>query len=182
MICRFRGQMKASAGLALMFCLLSSSHAQQLMARAGGAADAEAAPAPAPASAAFAPAPAPGGPGLESGRLVSIDWSLIAGAGVLRYLDYRSTEQCASDPRDFREYELPESLVRNKPALAAFESGTVVVNYYVYRWVARRHRKLARAGQAINLGAVGLAVGGNYLALFEHYPRRHLPLAMPNRP
>lgn len=31
------------------------------------------------------------------------------------------------------------------------------------------------------LQAINLTVGGNYPALFEHYPREHLPLAMSNR-
>lgn len=112
-------------------------------------------------------------------RLTLEDWSLLGAAGVLRYLDYQSTEKCASDPRDFTENELPEALVHNKPGFAGFEGGTVVANYYAYRWVARRHRRLARLGQMINLGAVGEAVGGNYAALAEHFPHRNTPLTHP---
>jgi hypothetical protein len=147
----------------------SLSRAQQL------ATSAEAHPpsAPAPEASsepAFLPVYAPRSVRPQPYTFSLYDWSLLAAAATLRFLDYKTTEKCASDPADFHEEELPESLVRNKPALAAFETGTVVGNYYAYRWVARRHRKLARLGQYINIGGVGWAVAGNYAAIAEWFP------------
>jgi len=108
---------------------------------------------------------------LRQHALTLYDSGLLTAAGVLRFLDYKTTEKCASDPANFHEEELPESLVRNKPAFAAFEAGTVAANYFAYRLVARRHRTLARLGQYINIGSIGWAVGGNYTAIAQHFPR-----------
>jgi hypothetical protein len=103
------------------------------------------------------------------------DWALLSSGATLRFLDYKSTVKAMSDPANFREVQLPQALVHNRPALAAFETGTVVVDYYAYRFlVERRHRKLARLGQAINLAVVGWTVGRNYYELNEFWPKENL--------
>jgi hypothetical protein len=105
------------------------------------------------------------------------DWTLLSAAAGLRFLDYKSTVKCMSDPANFREVELPQALVHNKPALGAFEASTVVANYYAYRLFVRRdHRNLARLGQYINIGAMAFTVGHNYYQLSEYWPRENLPL------
>jgi hypothetical protein len=99
------------------------------------------------------------------------DWALLGAAAGLRYLDYQTTVKALSDPADFHEVELPKALVDNHAAFAAFEVSTVVVNYWVYRALVRHgHRRLARAGQAINLGAIGGTVAFNEYNLAEYYP------------
>lgn len=62
-----------------------------------------------------------------------------------------------------REIVLPRSLVGNRGGFAAFEAGTIVANYYLYRVLVRHHhRAIARIGQSINLGALGWTVENNY--------------------
>lgn len=96
------------------------------------------------------------------------DWILIGAAAPLRFFDYKSTERALSEPSRFHEAELPAALVRNQAGFAAFEAGTVVANYYVYRLLVRhRHRTLARWGQVINLGALSWSVEHNYQLLGE---------------
>jgi len=105
------------------------------------------------------------------------DWGLLGGAAVLRFLDYKSTVKCMSDPGNFHEEELPNALVHNDPAFAAFETGTVVVNYYAYRvFLKHHHRTMARLGQGINLAAMGWTVGRNYYELHEYWPRLSAPI------
>jgi hypothetical protein len=105
-------------------------------------------------------------------ELGSVDWSLLSAAAGLRFLDYKSTVKCMSDPARFHEDQLPAALVRNRPALGAYEAGTVVANYYVYRLlIEHRHRTLARLAQSINIGAVAWAVGHNYYEIEESWPR-----------
>lgn len=105
------------------------------------------------------------------------DWTLLGAGAALRALDYKSTVKCMSDPANFRETQLPNALVHNRPGLGAFEASTVVANYYAYRWfIVHRHRKLARLGQTINLAAVGWTVGRNYYELNEFWPRENLAL------
>lgn len=100
------------------------------------------------------------------------DWTLLGAGAALRFLDYKSTVKCMSDPANFREVELPSALVHNRPAFGAFEASTVVANYYVYRLFAEHHhRGLARFGQIINLGAMAWTVGRNYYELNEFWPR-----------
>jgi len=106
------------------------------------------------------------------GRFASADWTLLGAVATVRLLDYKSTVKAMSDPANFREDELPNALVHNRPALGAFEASTVVVNYYAYRvLISHRHGKLARVGQTINLAALGWAVGRNYYELNAFWPR-----------
>jgi len=104
-----------------------------------------------------------------SPKLNTGDWMLLGAAGALRFFDYKSTVKGVANPTEFREVELPEALVHNRPGLGAFEASTVVANYYVYRALVRHHRRsLARVGQSINLSALGWTVGNNYRLLSEH--------------
>ncbi|MFP5230654.1 MAG: hypothetical protein ACLGXA_23810 [Acidobacteriota bacterium] len=110
----------------------------------------------------------------RSQGLTFTDWTLLGSAAALRFLDYKSTVKCMSDPANFREVELPNALVHNRPALGAFEAGTVVLNYYAYRlFTGHHHRTLARLGQTINLGALAWTVGRNYYELNEFWPREN---------
>jgi hypothetical protein len=106
--------------------------------------------------------------------LALTDWTLLGAGAALRFLDYQSTVKCMSDPANFREVELPNALVHNRPGFGAFEAGMVVTNYYAYRFlVDRHHRKLARLGQFVNLGAMAWTVGRNYYELNEFWPRQN---------
>jgi hypothetical protein len=101
------------------------------------------------------------------------DWTLLGAAAALRYLDYQTTVKTLSDPAVFHEVELPQALVDNHPGLAAFETSTVVANVWIYRlMVCHGHRRLARAGQLINLGAVGGTVAFNEYNLAKYYPHK----------
>ncbi|MGA7522996.1 MAG: hypothetical protein WBW84_10970 [Acidobacteriaceae bacterium] len=100
-----------------------------------------------------------------------VDWNLLGAAAAFRTLDYQTTVKALSDPAVFHEAELPQALVDNHPGFAAFEVSTVVVNYWIYRELVRHgHRRLARAGQLINLGAIGGTVASNEYNLAKYWP------------
>lgn len=99
-------------------------------------------------------------------KLKMLDWSLIGAAGMLRVLDYTSTEQAMADPAHFREAMLPTALVENKPAFAAFQAATVGVNYEAYRLLVHHHmRSLARVAQYVYVSGMAFQVAHNYQTL-----------------
>jgi hypothetical protein len=105
-------------------------------------------------------------------KVTLYNWSLLGAAGGLRFLDYKSTEKCLTDPAICREVLLPQALVQNKPGFGAFEAGTVVANYYAYRFFLRHdHRTLAGLGQYIYLGSMAWTVGQNYYGMNQYWPR-----------
>jgi hypothetical protein len=91
-----------------------------------------------------------------------VDWSLAGSVVIARALDWTSTEECLRRPW-CREAELPTVLVKNKVGFAAFEavaSGfSVLAQYEITR---HGHKRLARLGQSIDLGAIGYSVLHNY--------------------
>jgi len=108
-----------------------------------------------------APPPKPHRPGLNW-----LDWSGLAAAATLRGLDYYTTEKALEYPRYAHEAQLPEALVKNKPAFAAFQAGTVVLNYGAYRLLVRHNmRSLARASQFVYVGIMTGQVASNYQVL-----------------
>ncbi len=103
------------------------------------------------------------------------DWALVSAGATLRFLDYKSTVKMMSAPMNFREVQLPQALVHNRPAFGAFEASMVVGDYIAYRLlVDHRHRKLARLGQTANLAVMGATVGWNYHQLNEFWPKENL--------
>lgn len=156
-----------SALLLLAAGLVPSLRAQQSLMDAAGEAG------PAASSATFttalrrAPAVEPElRPGLDAA-----DWTLLGTAAAFRYLDYQTTVKAMSDPANFHEVILPQALVDNHAGLGAFEASTVVANYWIYRVLVRHgHRRLARAGQVINLGALAGTVAYNEYNLAKYYP------------
>lgn len=117
--------------------------------------------------------PVPGKPIVDAATKFTLyDWSLLGAAGGLRFLDYKSTEKCLSNPAHCQEVQLPQALVHNKPGFGAFEASTVVANYYAYRFFVRHdHRTLARLGQFVYLGSMAWTVGQNYYGMDEVWPR-----------
>jgi len=95
-----------------------------------------------------------------------LDWSMLGAATALRVLDYTSTEKALTEPQYYHETILPQALVKNKPAFAAFEGGTVAVNYEAYRFLVRHNlRSLARVSQYVYVGAMTFQVAHNYQTL-----------------
>jgi hypothetical protein len=95
-----------------------------------------------------------------------LDWSMLGAAATLRVLDYTSTEKALGEPQSFHEAMLPNALVKNKPAFAAFEAGTVGLNYVAYRFLVRHDkRSLARASQYLYVGIMTFQVAHNYQLL-----------------
>jgi hypothetical protein len=95
-----------------------------------------------------------------------LDWSMLGAAATLRVLDYTSTEKALGEPQSFHEAMLPNALVKNKPAFAAFEAGTVGLNYVAYRFLVRHDkRSLARASQYLYVGIMTFQVSHNYQLL-----------------
>lgn len=95
-----------------------------------------------------------------------LDWSLLGAAATLRVLDYTSTEKALSQPQYYHEAMLPTALVENKPAFAAFQAGTVALNFEAYRFLVRHNRRsLARAVQYVYVGAMTFQVAHNYQTL-----------------
>lgn len=95
-----------------------------------------------------------------------LDWSMLGAAATLRVLDYTSTEKALTEPQYYHEAMLPTALVKDKPAFAAFEAGTVAVNYGAYRFLVRHNkRSLARAAQYVYVGAMSFQIAHNYQTL-----------------
>jgi len=121
-------------------------------------------PEPAPMFA-FAVAPEPQAK-VQAPRLNWLDWSGIGAAAALRVLDYTSTEKALVYPQYFHENMLPTALVKNKPGFAAFQAGTVAVNFEAYRVLVWHHRRpLALMSQSLYVGAMAYQVGSNYQLL-----------------
>jgi hypothetical protein len=81
-------------------------------------------------------------------------------------MDYTSTEKALTEPQYFHEAQLPQALVKNKPAFAAFEAGTVGVNYFGYRLLVHHNmRSLARISQYVYVSALTVQVSHNYQLL-----------------
>jgi hypothetical protein len=92
----------------------------------------------------------------------AVDWSLAGAVVIARTLDWTSTEECLRRPW-CREAELPTVLVKNKVGFAAFEavaSGLSILAQY--EMTRHGHKRLARLGQSIDLGALGYSVLHNY--------------------
>ena len=88
-------------------------------------------------------------------------------ASVLRLQKHREGHR--QSRRSFARRNCRRRWWINHAAFAAFEAGTVVANYYVYRLLVRhRHRSIARLGQTINLSALSWTVEHNYRLLSEH--------------
>lgn len=101
-------------------------------------------------------------------RLHVLDWSMIGAAATLRVLDYTSTEEALAHPQYYHEAILPQELVKSKPAFAAFQAGTVALNYGAYRLLVRHNlRSLARASQYLYVGIMAGQVAHNYQLLGE---------------
>jgi hypothetical protein len=92
----------------------------------------------------------------------AVDWSLAGSVVVARALDWTSTEECLRRPW-CREAELPTALVKNKFGFAAFEGAvsgfSILAQYEVSR---KGHKRLARWGQGVDLGALAYSVVHNY--------------------
>lgn len=103
-------------------------------------------------------------------RLHVTDWSLLGAAAVLRGLDWASTESALARPQYFHEAMLPSALVENKAGFAAFQAGTVALNYEAYKYLVRhKKRSLARVSQYMYVGVMSLQVAHNYQTL-GNYP------------
>jgi hypothetical protein len=91
---------------------------------------------------------------------------MLGAAASLRVLDFTSTEKALSQPQYFHEAILPQALVKNKPGFAAFQAGTVVLNYGAYRLLVRHHmRSVAQVSQYVYVGAMTFQVAHNYQLL-----------------
>jgi hypothetical protein len=102
----------------------------------------------------------------QTPRFGLLDWGLLGAASALRVLDYTSTEKALTMPQYYHEAELPQGLVKNKPAFAAFETGTVALNYEAYRFLVHHNkRSLARASQYVYVGAMTFQIAHNYQTL-----------------
>jgi hypothetical protein len=92
----------------------------------------------------------------------AVDWSLAGSVVIARALDWTSTEECLRRPW-CREAELPTALVKNKVGFAAFEAGASGFSILAqYEGTRKGHRRLARLGQSVDLGALGYSVLHNY--------------------
>lgn len=95
-----------------------------------------------------------------------LDWSLLGAAAATRVLDFTSTEKALTEPQYFHEAILPNALVKNKPAFAAFQAGTVAVNYEAYRFLVHHNmRSIARVSQYMYVGVMTFQVAHNYQLL-----------------
>ncbi len=96
----------------------------------------------------------------------ALDWGLLGAATATRVLDFTSTESALSQPQYFHEAVLPSALVKNKPAFAAFQAGTVAVNYEAYRFLVHHNmRSIARVSQYMYVGVMTFQVAHNYQLL-----------------
>jgi len=96
----------------------------------------------------------------------ALDWGLLGAGAATRVLDFTSTEKALSEPQYFHEAVLPKALVKNKPAFAAFQAGTVAVNYEAYRFLVHHNlRSIARVSQYMYVGVMTFQVAHNYQLL-----------------
>jgi hypothetical protein len=96
----------------------------------------------------------------------ALDWTLLGAAAATRVLDFTSTEKALTEPQYFHEAVLPNALVHNKPAFAAFQAGTVAVNYEAYRFLVHHNlRSIARVSQYMYVGVMTFQVSHNYQLL-----------------
>jgi hypothetical protein len=92
----------------------------------------------------------------------AVDWALAGSVVMVRALDWTSTEECLRRPW-CREVELPTVLVKSKVGFAAFEAGVSGFSILAeYEMTRHGHRRLARLGQSIDVGAIGYSVLHNY--------------------
>jgi hypothetical protein len=99
-------------------------------------------------------------------RLHLFDWSMIGAASTLRALDYVTTEKGLEHPQSAHEAILPAALVKNKPAFAGFEAGSVVLNYGAYRLLVRHNlRSIARVSQYMYVAVMTGQIAKNYQVL-----------------
>jgi hypothetical protein len=99
-------------------------------------------------------------------RFHMLDWSLLGASAMTRVLDFTSTEKALTEPQYFHEAILPNALVKNKPAFAAFQAGTVAVNYEAYRFLLHHNmRGIARVSQYMYVGVMTFQVAHNYQLL-----------------
>lgn len=141
------------------------------------------APSPMESSSSLLPEPAGGTPAAymavervplpsaeQKPRLHFADWSLLGAATVLRGLDWTSTESALARPQYFHEAMLPSALVENEAGFAAFQAGTVALNYEAYKYLVRhKRRSLARVSQLMYIGVMSFQVASNYQTL-SNYP------------
>ncbi|MGC2637879.1 MAG: hypothetical protein WA294_11925 [Acidobacteriaceae bacterium] len=107
-------------------------------------------------------------PAAQPPRLHLMDWTLLGMGATLRALDYTSTEKGLEHPQYLHEGMLPFALVHNKPAFAAFEAGTVALNFGAYRLLVRHNmRSLARISQYMYVGVMTGQVARNYQLIGE---------------
>jgi hypothetical protein len=95
-----------------------------------------------------------------AGRYGVVDYSLAASIVAARVLDFTSTEECIRRPAtQCHEVELPQSLVHNKAAFAAFEVSTGSLSLFEqYELTKHGHRKMARVIQGANVALMGFVV------------------------
>jgi hypothetical protein len=102
-------------------------------------------------------------------RLNLLDWSLLGATATLRALDFTTTEKALTEPQYYHEAMLPNGLVKNKPAFAAFQAGTVALNFEAYRYLVRHnHRPLARVAQFAYVGVMSMQIAHNYQVLGQN--------------
>lgn len=99
-------------------------------------------------------------------RLHVLDWSMIGAASTLRILDFTSTEKAMDYPQYLHESILPNGLVHNKAAFAAFQASTVGVDVSAYKLLVRHNlRPLAQLSQYMYVGVMTFQVARNYQLL-----------------
>ncbi len=155
-----------------VFCLATCRAQQVALAGSQPPVTLPSAPTPGPAESSsaypdpFAVIPAPQPAVHKPPRMNLLDWSGIAAATTLRVLDYTTTEEAMAHPQYYHENILPTALVKNKPAFAAFQAGTVVLNYGAYRYLLRHNlRSLARVSQYLYVSVMAFQVSSNYQTL-----------------
>lgn len=91
-----------------------------------------------------------------------VDWTISADLLATHVGDYLSTEQCIHGTR-CHEGILPEGLVHNKSAFAAYEFATAGLEVFgAYELTKHGHRRMAEAAQLVNIGFTVRTVTDNY--------------------
>lgn len=88
----------------------------------------------------------------HSGFALAAHYSLLAGVAGARAVDWAATSQAMRE--GFQEGELPASIAKSKPGLAAFEFGSFALESFLSQRLYRHHPRLSILVDSVSFGVL----------------------------